>query len=234
MEDTLTVIDNRTGKTYTLPIIYGTYKSYGAAIRAADLRQIKVSDDDFGLLGYDPGFTNTASCKSSITFIDGEKGILHYRGYPIDVLATKSHFLEVAYLILNGELPSQEQMDDYEWQITHHTMVHEHTKKFMDGFHYDAHPMGILISTVSALSAFYPEAKNVRDLDKRKQEIWRLVAKMPTIAAYAYRHRMGLPYVYPDKDSSYAGNFLNMLFKMTEKKYQPNENCSTATGVHRV
>ncbi|RMD94023.1 MAG: citrate synthase [Calditrichaeota bacterium] len=223
MKDTLTIIDNRTGKEYEIPILYGTYKNYGAAIRAMDLRQIKASDDDFGLLSYDPGFTNTANCKSAITFIDGERGILHYRGYPIEQLATKSTFLEVAYLILHGELPTKSEFEEWKWQITHHTMVHEHMKKFMDGFHHDAHPMGILVSTVAALSTFYPEAKNVRDPEARQREIYRLVAKMPTIAAYAYRHSMGLPYVYPDNELSYTGNFLNMLFRMTEPKYQPNE-----------
>ncbi|MFQ5675365.1 MAG: citrate synthase [bacterium] len=231
MEDKLTITDNRTGKTYEVPIMYGTYKTYGASIRAADLRQIKVSEDDFGLLSYDPGFTNTASCKSSVTFIDGERGILHYRGYPIADLAGKSNFLEVAYLVLNGELPTKSQLDEWSWNITHHTMLHEHIKKFMDGFHHDAHPMGMLVSTVAALSTFYPEAKTVRDADARKQEIYRLVAKMPTLAAFAYRHSMGLPYIYPDNDLSYTGNFLNMLFKMTEPKYQPNDILEKALDV---
>ncbi len=231
MENTVTIIDNRTGKKYDLPIMYGTYKTYGAAIRTADLRQIKLSEDDFGLMSYDPGFTNTASCKSAITFIDGERGILHYRGYPIDLLAGKSSFLEVAYLILHGELPKKDEMDDWKHQITHHTMVHEHVKKFMDGFHHDAHPMGILVSTVAALSTFYPAAKKVRDPETRRQEIYRLVAKMPTIAAHAYRHSMGLPYVYPDNDLGYAGNFLNMLFKMTEVKYEPDEVLERALDV---
>ncbi len=231
MPDSLTIIDNRTGKKYEVPILYGTYKTYGAAIRAADLRQIKLSDDDFGLLSYDPGFTNTASCKSSVTFIDGERGILRYRGYPIEELANKSSFLEVAYLILHGELPNRKQLDEWRWNITHHTIIHEQMKKFMDGFHYDAHPMGILVSTVAALSTFYPQAKNVRDPEVRKEQIYRLVAKMPTIAAFAYRHSMGLPYVYPDNDLSYTGNFLNMLFKMTELKYQPNEVLEHALDV---
>ena len=231
MPDSLTIIDNRTGKKYEVPILYGTYKTYGAAIRAADLRQIKLSDDDFGLLSYDPGFTNTASCKSSVTFIDGERGILRYRGYPIEELANKSSFLEVAYLILHGELPNRKQLDEWRWNITHHTIIHEQMKKFMDGFHYDAHPMGILVSTVAALSTFYPQAKNVRDPEVRKEQIYRLVAKMPTIAAFAYRHSMGLPYVYPDNDLSYTGNFLNMLFKMTELKYQPNEVLERALDV---
>jgi citrate synthase len=231
MEDTLTITDNRTGKKYDIPIMYGTYKTYGAAIRASDLRQIKSSEDDFGLLSYDPGFTNTASCKSSITFIDGERGILHYRGYAIDELATKSNFMEVAYLILHGELPTKSEYDEWKWQITHHTMIHEQMKKFMDGFHYDAHPMGILVSTVAALSTFYPDAKKVRDAETRKQEIYRLVAKMPTIAAYAYRHSMGLPYVYPDNELSYTGNFLKMLFKMAEPKYKPNQVLERALDV---
>ncbi len=231
MAETLTITDNRTGKEYELPIMYGTYKTYGAAIRAADLRQIKISEDDFGMLSYDPGFTNTASCKSSVTFIDGERGILQYRGYPIAMLAERSNFLEVACLILDGELPGKSQLDDWTWNITHHTIIHEQIKKFMEGFHYDAHPMGILVSTVAALSTFYPEAKNVRDAEDRKKEIYRLVAKMPTIAAFAYRHSMGLPYVYPDNELSYAGNFLNMLFKMTEPKYQPNKILEQALDV---
>ena len=231
MADTLTIIDNRTGKKYELPIMYGTYKTYGAAIKAADLRQIKVSDDDFGMLTYDPGFTNTASCKSSICFIDGERGILRYRGYDIEELAKKSNFLEVAYLILNGELPTKPQLDEWTWHIIHHTIIHEQIKKFMDGFHYDAHPMGILVSTVAALSTFYREAKSVRDAEIRKKEIYRLVAKMPTLAAFAYRHSIGLPYVYPDNDLSYCGNFLNMLFKMTELKYEPNKTLQEALDV---
>jgi len=231
MADSLTIIDNRTGKKYDLPIMYGTYNNYGAAIKAADLRQIKVADDDFGMLSYDPGFTNTASCKSSVCFIDGERGILHYRGYHIEKLAERSNFLETAYMILHGELPTKTQLEDWSWNITHHTMIHEQIKKFMDGFHYDAHPMGILISTVAALSTFYPEAKKVRDLETRKLEIYRLVAKMPTIAAFAYRHSMGLPYVYPDNELSYAGNFLNMLFKMAELKYKPNEVLEKALDV---
>ncbi|NIR47736.1 citrate synthase [candidate division KSB1 bacterium] len=231
MEDTLTITDNRTGKTYDIPIMYGTYKKYGAAIRATDLRQIKFDNEDFGMLSYDPGFGNTASCKSAVTFIDGERGILHYRGYQIDELARKSNFMEVAYLTLHGELPTKAQMEEWTHNITHHTMVHEHMKKFMDGFHHDAHPMGILVSTVAALSTFYPDAKNVRDPETRKQEIYRLVAKMPTISAYAYRHSMGLPYVHPDNELSYAGNFLNMLFKMAEPRYEPNEILEHALDV---
>ncbi|MCX7852898.1 MAG: citrate synthase [Caldilineales bacterium] len=238
--DTLTVTDNRTGQTYELPIRDGT-------INAIDLRKIKTSPNDFGLMSYDPSFLNTASCRSSITYIDGDKGILRYRGYPIEQLAEKSTFLEVAYLILYGELPNRQQLDQWVFDITHHTMVHENVRIFLDGFRYDAHPMGILISTVAALSTFYPEARNVFDTASVELQTRRLVAKMPTIAAYAYRHAMGLPYVYPDNDLSYTGNFLNMMFKMTELKYKPNpvleraldvlfilhadheQNCSTST-----
>ena len=219
MPDTLTIIDNRTGKQYELPIRYGTYPLYGAAINTTDLRQIKVAPDDFGLLGYDPAFTNTASCKSNITFIDGEQGILRYRGYSIEELAEKSSFLEVAYLIMNGELPTQEALDEWTYQIIHHSFVHENIKKFMDGFRYNAHPMGILISTVAALSTFYPESKNIEDRAGRREQTYRLIAKMPTIAALAYRHTQGYPYTYPDNDLSYCGNFLSMMFKMTEPKY---------------
>src|SRR3989337_3038387 len=221
-KDTLTITDNRTGKTYEIPIQYGTYPTYGASIRTADLRQIKVSEGDFGLMGYDPAFMNTASCKSTITFIDGERGILRYRGYPIEQLAERSTFLETAYLILHGELPTRKQLDEWTYHITHHTMIHENIKKFMDGFHYDAHPMGILVGTVGALSTFSPDAKDIRDPADRKQQIFRLIAKMPTLAAFAYRHSLGMPYAYPDNDLSYAGNFLNMLFKKTELKYKPD------------
>ncbi|MCK4776570.1 MAG: citrate (Si)-synthase, partial [Candidatus Krumholzibacteria bacterium] len=222
MPDTLTITDNRTGKSYEVDVIYGTYPEYGAAIKALDLRQIKVSDEDFGLLTYDPSFGNTASCKSSITFIDGEKGILRYRGYPIEVLADKSNFLEVAYLIMFGELPTKAQYDEWAYNITHHTLLHENTKKFMDGFRYDAHAMGTLVSTVAALSTFYVGAKTVQDPEKRLLQIYRLVAKMPTIAAFAYRHSIGKAYVYPDNTLSYTGNFLNMMFKMVEDSYQVN------------
>ena len=222
MPDTLTITDNRTGKSYEIDVIYGTYPEYGAAIRALDLRQIKVSDEDFGLLTYDPSFGNTASCKSSITFIDGEKGILRYRGYPIEVLAEKSNFLEVAYLIMFGELPTKAQYDEWAYNITHHTLLHENTKKFMDGFRYDAHAMGTLVSTVAALSTFYVGAKEVNDPEKRLLQIYRLVAKMPTIAAFAYRHSIGKAYVYPDNTLSYTGNFLNMMFKMVEDSYEVN------------
>ncbi len=247
MSDTLTITDNRTGKQYELPILYGTYPKYGASLSAKDLRQIKVDDDDFGLLSYDPGFKNTASCKSAITFIDGEKGILHYRGIPIEEVAEKSNFLEAAYLSLFGELPTKEQYEDWAWHITHHTMIHENIKKFMDGFHHDAHPMGMFVSTVAALSTFYPEARSIQDPDIRLKQIVRLIAKVPTIAAFAYRHSTGLPYAYPDNELSFAGNFLNMMYKMSERTYEPNpvlekvmdvlfilhidheQNCSTTT-----
>jgi citrate synthase len=219
--DTLTITDNRTGRRYEVPIHYGTYPTYGAAIAATDLRQIKVSDEDFGLLAYDPGFTNTASCRSSITFVDGERGILRYRGYPIEQLAEHSTFLETAHLLLYGELPNAEQRDAWVDDITHHTIVHENIKKFIDGFRHDAHPMGVLVGTVAALSTFYPEAKRIRDEPTREKQIRRLIAKMPTLAAFAYRHARGLPYAYPDNELSYTGNFLNMLWKTTELRYEP-------------
>lgn len=222
--DTLTIIDNRTGKQYEIPIETG-------AIRAADLRQIKVSDEDFGLMSYDPAFMNTASCKSAITFIDGDKGILRYRGYPIEQLAEQGTYLETAYLLLHGELPTGAQLADWEWNITHHTFIHENIKKLMDGFHYDAHPMGMLVSMMGALSTFYSEAKNIFDADTRQKQIYRLIAKMPTLAAFAYRHSVGLPYAYPDNDLSYPGNFLNMMFKTTEVKYQPNAVLERALNV---
>jgi citrate synthase len=213
--ETLTVIDNRTGRSYDIPIEHGT-------IRALDLRQIKVSPDDFGVMSYDPGFLNTASCKSRITFIDGERGILRYRGYPIEQLAEKSTYLETAYLIIHGDLPTRSQLDEWTWQITHHTILHENIKKLMDAFHHDAHPMGMFVSTVAALSTFYPEAKNIFDPPIRRKQIYRLIAKVPTIAAFAYRHSIGMPYAYPDNDLSYTGNFLNMMYKATEVKYQPH------------
>ena len=222
MPDTLTIIDNRTGKSYEVPVMHGTYPEYGSAIPAIDLRKIRTSEDDFGLLSYDPAFMNTASCKSSVTFIDGERGILRYRGYPIDDLARNSTYLEVAYLTLFGELPTQAELDEWWYQIRHHTFVHEHIKKFMDGFHYDAHPMGMFVSTVAALSTFYAEARHVLDPAIRKAQIVRLIAKVPTIAAFAYRHRQGLPYVYPDNDLTFTGNFLNMMFRISETKYEPN------------
>ena len=223
-KDTLTITDNRNGKSYEIPVQQGN-------IRAMDLRQIKVTDDEFGMMSYDPAFMNTASCKSKITFIDGDKGILRYRGYPIEQLSERCSYLEVAYLILHGELPTRAQLDDWVWNITHHTMIHESIKKFMDGFRYDAHPMGILVGTVGALSTFYPDAKRVMDPESRKKQIQRLVAKMPTIAAFAYRQSLGLPYVYPDNDLSYTGNFLSMLFKMAELKYKPNPVLEKALDV---
>ncbi|WDT94607.1 citrate synthase [Thermoleophilum album] len=222
--DTLTVIDNRTGRSYELPITDGT-------IRARDLRQIKVDEDDFGLMSYDPAFDNTASCRSSITFIDGEKGILEYRGYPIEELCEKSTYLEVAYLLIYGELPTREQLDQWVYEITHHTFVHENIKAFMQGYRYDAHPMGMLLGCVGALSTFYPEAKRIDDPQERHMAAVRLIAKMPTLAAFAYRHNMGLPYVYPDNDLSYPGNFLSMMFKMTELKYQPDPRLERALDV---
>jgi citrate synthase len=222
--DSLTITDNRTGKAYTLPITNG-------AIRAMDLRQIRTGPGDFGLLSYDPAFMNTASTVSRITEIDGDQGILRYRGYPIEELAERSNYLEVAYLLLHGELPTLDQMDSWVWQITHHTWVHENIKKFMDGFHHDAHPMGMLISTVAALSTFYPEARDASDPETRRLQIIRLVAKMPTLAAFAFRHSLGLPYAYPDNELSYTGNFLNMLFKTTEVKYEPNRTIERALEV---
>jgi citrate synthase len=214
-KDSLTVVDNRTGKTYEVPIQDGT-------VRAADFRQIKVSDDDFGLMSYDPAFMNTAACRSAITYIDGDKGILRYRGYPIEQLAEKSTFLETAYLLLNGELPSAAELDGWVYQVTHHTIIHENIKKFIDGFHHDAHPMGILVGTAGALSTFYPEAKDINDEQVRRLQITRLIAKIPTLAAFAHRHAVGMRYAYPDNDLSYAGNFLNMMWKATELKYEPD------------
>jgi citrate synthase len=210
----LRVTDTRTGRSYEIPITDG-------AIRATDLRQIKVAEDDPGLLSYDPAFLNTASCRSAITFIDGDLGILRYRGYPIEELAAGSSFLDVAWLLLNGELPDKDESHSWAYEISHHTYVHENVKKFIDGFHHDAHPMGILVSTLAALSTFYPEASHVGDESAQRKQIIRLIAKMPTLAAFAYRHEKGLPYVYPDDDLSYAGNFLNMMDKMSEPKYQP-------------
>jgi citrate synthase len=221
--NSVTITDNRTGKTYDVPITNG-------AIRAMDLRQIRTGPDDFGLLSYDPAFMNTASTTSRITEIDGDRGILRYRGYPIEELAERSSYLEVAYLLLHGELPTLSQMDDWVYQITHHTWIHENVKKFMDGFHYDAHPMGMLVSTVAALSTFYPEARE-SDADTRKLQIIRLIAKMPTLAAFAFRHSLGMPYAYPDNGLSYVGNFLNMLFKTTEIKYEPNQTIERALEV---
>jgi citrate synthase len=214
-KDSLTITDNRTGKTYEVPIQDGT-------IRALDLRKIVVGEGDFGMMTYDPAFTNTAACKSRITFIDGDRGILNYRGYPIEQLAEKSNFLETAYLILSGELPTRSEYEAWLYNITHHTIVHENIKGLLDGFRYDAHPMGMLLSTVGALSTFYPEAKHIHDPEARRGQVFRLIAKMPTLAAFAYRHSVGMPYAYPDNDLSYCGNFLQMMFRMTELKYPVN------------
>ncbi len=222
--NTLTVIDNRTGKKYELPVTNGT-------IRALDLRQIKVDGKDFGMMSYDPAFNNTALCYSKITYIDGDAGILRYRGYPIEELAEKSTYLETAYLILHGELPTREQLDEWTYHVTHHTFIHESIKKFLDGFHYDAHPMGMMISTIAALSTFYPDAKDIFNEESRRKQIYRLIGKMPTLAAFAYRHSLGMPFEYPDNDLSYAGNFLNMLFKTTELKYHPNPTLERALDV---
>jgi len=222
--ETLTIVDNRTGKTYEIPITNGT-------VRAMDLRQIKINDDEFGMMSYDPAFVNTACCTSRITYIDGDKGILEYRGYPIEQLAEHSTFLETAYLLVHGELPNTAQLDAWVSQITRHTLIHENIKKIMDGFHYDAHPMGMFISAVAGLSTFYSEARNIFDEVVRRRQICRLIAKVPTLAAYAFRHSAGLHYVIPDNDLVYASNFLSMMFKMTEVKYQPNPVLSRAMDV---
>ncbi len=223
-ENTLTIRDNRTGKEYVVPIENDT-------IKAMDLRKIKVNPEDFGMMTYDPAFLNTASCKSKITFIDGDKGILEYRGYPIEQLAEKSSFLEVAWLLWNGELPTKSELDEFTRHVTHHTYLHENIKKLMEGFRHDAHPMGMLQSTVGALSTFYPSAKQVNDPRQRAHHTIRLIAKMPTIAAFAYRHTIGFPYVYPDNDLSYVGNFLSMLRKMSEPKYKVNPVLERALDV---
>jgi citrate synthase len=247
MPDTLTIIDNRTGKQYEVPIFHGTYPEYASAIPAQELRKIKVSETDFGLLSYDPAFKNTAACKSSITFIDGDRGILRYRGIPIEEVAQKSSYLEASYLTLFGELPSDEQLDAWTQHVTNHTFTHENLKKMIDGFHHNAHPMGMFVSTVAALSTFYPEAKNIQDPEVRQKQIVRLIAKVPTIAAFAYRHSVGQPYVYPDNELSFVGNFLSMMYKMSERRFVPEpilekalevlfilhidheQNCSTTT-----
>jgi len=224
MADTLSITDNRTGKTYEIPISQG-------AIKALDLRQIKTGANDFGLMAYDPAFMNTASTKSAITYLDGDAGILRYRGYPIEQLAEKSTYLEVAYLILYGELPTDAQLKQWMFDITTHTFLHENIKHIMQAFRYDAHPMGMFISTVAALSTFYPEANEISDPENRLQQIKRLIAKVPTIAAFSYRHTQGFPYNYPDNDLSYTGNFLNMMFKMSEAKYKPNPILERALDV---
>jgi citrate synthase len=222
--ETLTVTDNRTGASYELAITDGT-------VRAMDFRQIKVSEDDFGLMTYDPAFTNTASCRSSITYIDGDRGILEYRGYPIDQLAERSTYLEVAYLLVHGELPTRHELEVWTHHITHHTFVHENVKEFLRGFRYDAHPMGVLCGSVGALSTFYPGAAPIHDPQYRTIQTIRLIAKMPTLAAFAYRQAMGQPYNYPDNDLSYAGNFLSMMYKMTELKYEPDPRLERALDV---
>jgi citrate synthase len=222
--ESLTIVDERTKTTYEVPFYKGT-------IRAMDLRQIKTKPEDFGVMTYDPAFMNTASCQSAITFIDGDKGILRYRGYPIEDLAQKCSFLEVAYLILFGELPTELELKKWVDEITHHTMLHETTKKFLEGFRFNAHPMGMFISTVAALSTIYPEARNVRNVETRRLQICRLIGKVPTIAAYTYRHSLGYPYVYPDNDLNYAENFMNMLWKMVEPKYQANPVLARALDI---
>src|ERR1700726_4205729 len=222
--ETLTVTDNRTGKSYEIPVTHDT-------IRAVDLRQIKVNADEFGMMTYDPAFNNTASCISRVTYIDGDAGILRYRGYPIEELAEKSTYLETAYLLLRGELPTAAQLKDWQYNVTHHTFIHESIKKFLDGFHYDAHPMGMVISTIAALSTFYNDAKDIFNEDSRRKQTYRLIGKMPTIAAFSYRHTLGMPYVYPDNDLSYPGNFLNMLFRTSEMKYRPNPTLERALDI---
>jgi len=224
MADTLTITDNRTGKQYDVPVTDDT-------IRAMDLRQIKVNPDDFGLMTYDPAFLNTASCRSAITFIDGAKGILRYRGYPIEQLAEHATFVETAYLLLDGELPNESELATWKQDLSGHVMLHENIKKFMEGFRYDAHPMGIFLSTVGALSTFYPVAKHVDDQQSRRRQSLRLIAKVPSIAAYAYRHHVGKPYIYPDSELSYTGNFLNQLFKRTEPVYRPDPVLERALDV---
>ena len=224
MGDSLTVTDNRTGKTYELPIDDGT-------VRGMDLRQIKVDDDDFGLMSYDPAFTNTAACRSAVTYIDGEAGVLEHRGYSIEQLCERSSFLEVAYLLIFGELPTREQLERWTFDIVHHTFVHEDLKQFFEGFRYDAHPMGMLLAGVGALSTFYPDAKAIDDPEERYMAAVRLIAKVPTLAAFSYRHNRGLPYVYPDNDHDFAENFLSMMFKMTEMKYEPDPRLAKALEV---
>ncbi len=222
--DTLSVTDNRTGQTYELPVTDGT-------VRAMDLRQIKTGEEDFGLMAYDPAYTNTASCRSAITYIDGEAGILQHRGYPIEQLCEHSSYLEVAYLLINGALPTAAQLAEWTHEVTIHTFVHENVKDFMQGFRYDANPMGMLVASVGALSTFYPDASMIHDEDVRAMQIIRLLAKMPTLAAFAFRHNMGQPYVYPDNDLDYAGNFLSMMYKMTELSYEPDPRLERALDV---
>jgi len=223
-KDSLSVTDNRTGETFEVEITDGT-------VKAMDFRQMKVSEDDFGLMTFDPAYTNTAHCRSDICFIDGDEGILEYRGYPIEQLCEESTYLEVAYLLVNGKLPTQDELDTWTYEVTHHTYVHENVKNAVEGFRYDAHPMGMLLSTVGALSTYYPDAKAIDDHEERHMAAIRLIAKMPTLAAFAYRHGLGLPYVYPDNDLSYPGNFLSMLYKMTEVKYEPDPRLERALDV---
>jgi citrate synthase len=223
-EQTLTVTDNRTGETYEVEITDGT-------VKAMDFRQMKVDEDDFGLMTYDPAFTNTAACRSEITFIDGEAGVLEHRGYNIEQLCEDSNYLEVAYLLIHGELPTKDQLDEWMHEITIHTFVHENIKRFMEGFRYDAHPMGMLLASVGALSTFYPGAKKIDDDEERHMAAVRLIAKVPTLAAFAYRHSLGLPYNYPDNDLDYPDNFLQMMFRMTELKYEPDPRLAKALDV---
>jgi citrate synthase len=223
-EDTLSVTDNRTGRTYEIPIVDGT-------VRALDFRAIRVNEDDFGLMTYDPAFMNTASCRSSVTYLDGTNGVLEYRGYPIEQLAEKSSYLEVAYLLVHGELPTASELAEWQHQITIHTFVHENIKEFLGGFRHDAHPMGMLLSATAALSTFYPEALDIDDPENRHIQTIRLISKMPTLAAFAYRHAQGQPYVYPDNDLAYSGNFLNMMYKMTELKYEPDPRLERALDI---
>jgi citrate synthase len=223
-KNTLTIVDNRTGKQYEVPIEHDT-------IKAIDLRQIKVNPEDFGMMTYDPAFMNTASCKSRITFIDGDKGILRYRGYPIEQLAEKCSYLEVAYLLLYGELPNKAQLTEWTSHVTTHTFVHENIKKLMDGFHYDAHPMGMFVSALAALSTFYPSAKHIFDPKEKEVTFYRLIGKVPTLSAFAYRHSMGMPYIHPDNELSYAGNFLNMMYRVAEPRYVPNPVLEKALDV---
>src|SRR3954452_5043956 len=222
--ETLSITDNRTGQTYEVPIEDGT-------IRALALRDIKIDDDDFGLMTYDPAYMNTASCRSAITYIDGDKGVLEYRGYPIEQLAEQSNFLEVAYLLVHGSLPSKDEYEQWVHNITYHTFVHENVKGFMEGFRYDAHPMGMLMASVGALSTFYPESRNISDADNRAIQIIRMIAKMPTLGAWSFRHAQGKPYVYPDNELSYTENFLSMLFKMSEQRFDADERLVKALDV---
>ena len=230
-KDSLTITDNRTGKTYEVPIFHGTYSEYGSAIRTADLRQIKISDDDFGLLGYDPAYLNTASCQSDITFIDGERGILRYRGYPIDQIAEQGNYLETALLLLEGELPSADRLASWEREIMSHAMIHESIKVFLGGFQYDAHTMGMLVGALGALSTFYPDARDISDEEVRDRHILRLISKVSTVAAFGYRHSRGLPFIYPDCELSYCGNLLNMLFNVPGKKYGPDPILERALNI---